>query len=104
MNQYFEIGEEVVLVSEMDSSLNGEYVITDIDPPHDKDYMCPYTGTFMEPTRSYGYKLDELIFVSKITGDSICWFDQSALRKKHKPSDESFGEIMNSYVTEEVKQ
>ena len=98
-NPYFEIGEEVILVSVMHPRLNGDHVV---------EWVCPageVTNPFKENSiitgDSIGYKLVGIQPSDEGSKTSI--FAQSALRKKHKPSDESFSELMHNYKTETVQ-
>ena len=81
----FEVGEEVILQSESFPEFNGEYTITD------KNYIVRAYLTriseFAEDTYRYslaGLKVEE----------STTWWLESSLRKKHKPSNYSFKELM----------
>jgi len=81
---YFSVGEEVVLVSKESPELNGEYVIESI-----------ITDWEFDP----GYDL-EGITLDEGPGTNVHWA-QEALRKKHKPSDKSFSELMDTANTME---
>lgn len=95
--QYFEIGEEIILASENRPELNGEYIIKDVMPPNRINYICTVTGSLMRAnTDFFCYALDGLVFECRKTKNPSAFWHQSALRKKHKPSEESFSEIMSN--------
>jgi len=91
-NPYFSVGEEVILVSNSAPHLNGEHVVEWIMPPgvHENPYDKPHSvsGT------TFGYKLVGVDPEDTPSTSGI--FDQPALRKKHKPSPESFTEMMGN--------
>ncbi|MNH44682.1 hypothetical protein D3C79_1069140 [compost metagenome] len=71
MRPKFEVGEEVILQSVIDSQYDGEYQVTELD--YDE------YGLF--------YRLDGL------PTKNVC---EASLRKKHKPSRMSFDDLMSS--------
>ena len=79
-NPYFEIGEEIILQTNLYPELNGEHTITDYSFELFDDESG---GTGLR----HGYELS--------CGD---WFDQSCLRKKHKGSEdnESFSQLITN--------
>ena len=93
---YFNVGETVILQSVDDPHLSGEHAIEHCLAigAHANPYKDGFTVTI---TESYGYKLFGIDHGDTISGSG--YYRQSALRKKHKPSDESFSEIMTNYTT-----
>lgn len=85
MRPKFEVGEEVILVSVSCPELNGEATVLSVK-------YCEYINNRTE-NKEEGY-LYELTIESRYSG----WME-SALRKKHKPSDMSFHELMDSLNT-----
>lgn len=94
MNEpYFQVGEEVILVSKSVPELNGEYVVEHA-LPHG-NWPNPYPSEFkrINVTEGAGYKLMGIEASETIpTG----YFKQSALRKKHKPSSQSFSNLITN--------
>ena len=89
MRPYFNVGEEVILCSEAAPNLNGEYVVLDF--VHTFNAVCPVTKKFYA---GFSYRLS-------VSVDGCFWWNETALRKKHKPSDQSFKELIKS--TRELK-
>lgn len=73
-NPYFEIGEEVILASEMLPQFNGEYIVSD-------RRACNNIG--------YEYWLEN----DPVNGKP--WYE-TLLRKKHKPNNESFSQLITN--------
>lgn len=91
---WFSVGEEVILQSTQFPEYNGEYCVTRILNKGDI-FQCRLSGRFAVKSDSLtSYVLNES-FKDSDGATEIIWF-QSALRKKHKPSDRSFGELMNN--------
>lgn len=92
MNPKFKACEEVVLQSKTHPHLNGDRVVIR-DPIMNGDiYLCPHCGTTfkLKASEKFAYFLDIP------PPDDCCkpWYE-SALRKKHKPSDfQSFDEMI----------
>ena len=79
----FSVGEEVILRSEAYPEYNGDAVVLDIRFDYD-DGLPGYLLTIPCPK-------DE-------EGDDL-WWDEPALRKKYKPSELSFQELVSSLKT-----
>jgi hypothetical protein len=93
---YFSIDEEVILQSRNHPQYNGDNVVEKIITPGTKlkSGLGVYIGI------QYGiYGID----LGKDSDGDQSYFNQSALRKKHKPSDESFSELMTNYRTVKVQ-
>ena len=74
---------------------NGEYVVLDIITV--EEYRVIYsTVKFGELSSSFYYKLDGLATKLSLTGVVSCHSAEAFLKKKHKPSDQSFDQIMSS--------
>lgn len=100
-NPYFSVGEEVILQSKDSPELNGEYVVEAVFGEGD---TCSRTaGRRWINKNGYGYFLEGECHMAP---DSECprvvW-RESALRKKHKPSTDSFTEMMSN-INEKVTQ
>lgn len=82
MRPKFEVGEEVILQSISAPELNGDTVVLDVR-------YCVYRNwSTKELEEGYLYQLG-------IKGHNDGWME-SSLRKKHKPSDMSFTDLMTS--------
>lgn len=104
----FEIGEEVILVSKSRPYLNGEYVVTDIhkssdivENPFGENYRLP------NDIPGYVYCLESLSHQTPLEDGTqieayIHWLE-SSLRKKHKPSEFTFEELMVNLKAEVVE-
>ena len=89
MKPLFEVGEEVLLVSKSCPELNGEYTISAV-AHHGKCVQYGTGGISRETTYNF-FGEDK----------SIC-YAESALRKKHKPSEYDFNQLIeeiNGLVT-----
>lgn len=92
MNPKFSVGEVVILQSKSLPNYNGEYTVKDIYGP--KEYRaCPVgSGVFgTDDTFTYnlGFSFEWL--------NGICdGWQESALRKNHEPSQQSFKELMST--------
>lgn len=91
-NPYFSIGEEVILVSKDAPHLNGDYTVERVLQKGD-------TLTSTDGNIGIVSELGYSIGVAFTRYDSWC---QSALRKKHKPSDESFTNMISNLNKELV--
>lgn len=80
----FSVGEEVLLQSVRYPELNGECTVLDVRNSTDN--------------KTFGYKLT--IAAPEPTNG---WWIQSALRKKHKPSDHSFDSLMADLKSKEPR-
>ncbi|UVN13478.1 hypothetical protein FBPa8_0014 [Pseudomonas phage vB_PaeP_FBPa8] len=89
---YFHVGEEVILQSVDRPDLNGEYTVRQVVVGRET-YICRDTGSKIRtyPEGVY-YILEEVILLTDGFETSWC---ESALRKKHKPSDDSFEQMMD---------
>lgn len=90
----FKVGELVGLVSVSRPECNGQYIVERVLAP-DEVYKGRNDGVELSAGESrFAYLLDK-VFVSKHGFGEICW-DESALRKIHKPSEYSFNELLTS--------
>lgn len=98
MRPKFAIGEDVIVVSSNYSHANGGYVIEEILSP--KEACIRSTGNESKQhlfKSNFYYVLDGLQIVDKNVL-TICYdfMSEGCLRKKHKPSDMSFTDLMTS--------
>ena len=94
-NPYFSVGEEVILVSVDYPELNGDYIILDVMPP---------TGNIIRGRDGLMYRHNNLDYsIGEGGRNGLDHWAQSALRKKHKPSTDSFTEMMSN-INELVTQ
>lgn len=92
MNPKFQIGEEVIVVSETQPSINGEYTIRDIIP---HGSIHGINGLeLIKPTSQLCYDVGIHRYDSESKTIRICLPWESELRKKYKPSPDSFETIM----------
>lgn len=92
---YFKVGEEIILQSKEKPNLNGEYVIKKVTRGGDS-YKCRLTGKMVFcpwGIEEFGYLLEEVMTADRDFEN--CWHP-SALRKKYKPAEESFKELLNN--------
>ena len=82
---YFKVGEECILQSKAHPELNGDCVVKAIRGPRIARVNYPDGSTILE--MGFGYTTT----IKTPTG--IEW-DESALRKKHKPSTESLSTMI----------
>ena len=95
-NPYFEVGEEVILVSENEPQFNGDYIVAGVFDQEERAEHIRKRGFISNKTGGeFGYDLGFVINVDKQGFEEIFWA-QSALRKKHKPSTDSFTEMMSN--------
>ena len=98
---YFEVGEEVVLVSKYNPECNGDYIVCGIANHAQVEATLPDFGFIGVQIRHfYDLGFSREITSKKGYAMDSPYFGQPALRKKHKPSDESFSELMNNYYKE----
>jgi len=84
----YKVGEEIILVSKNWPAYNGEYVVEVV---HKDGDITPKTPpTIIDTDGGYSYYLGFNVPDNSYTH----WCEQS-LRKKHKPSDDSFEDMMN---------
>ena len=82
---YFKVGEECILQSKMHPELNGECTVIKV---FDDEIRLTYFSNGAEKmTGGYAYYLS-------IKNPSGRMWDESALRKKHKPSTESLSTMI----------
>jgi hypothetical protein len=95
----FEVGEQVILQSKQYPQYNGEYFIEYIIFKG-AAHKCRLTGKLLckKSGAEFVYILDQPFASKKVIGSEV-GFNESALRKKHKPSDLSFGDLMVSLVS-----
>jgi len=91
MNNWFEVGEKVLLVSQSQPQHNGEYIIEDI--VQDRFYDVS------KEIEEYGVAVD-LGFVAD-KGNQ--YWDIRSIRKKHKPSSEDFQSMMGTLKTKIIE-
>lgn len=90
----FEVGEEVILQSKTFPEYNGEYVVNGVIEG-DQTVTCRLTNyRIYSRGRSYRFTVPH-IHKSFDNGTEVLW-SESALRKKHKPSELSFQELVSS--------
>ncbi|UCW44344.1 hypothetical protein [Pseudomonas phage PPAY] len=89
---YFHVGEEVILQSVSRPDLNGEYTVRQVLGVNEV-YICRNTGAKLHVDESFSYILEEVI-VCDDEGMEMSWYER-ALRKKHKPSDDNFQQMMD---------
>lgn len=96
---YFHVGEEVILQSVSRPDLNGEYTVRQVLDDRET-YICRATGENIRPyPEGFHYTLEEVVPLTH-DGFENCW-RESALRRKHKPSDDSFEQMMNKLKEKE---
>lgn len=83
----FEVGEIVILESKFYPELNGEYPVLAVEW---SDGVCTTTLNYLP--EAFGYELP----VTTVAGG--LW-EESALRKKHRPSSEDFQSMMDTLKT-----
>ena len=95
----FEVGEEVVLASRECPHLNGEYFVDLVIKTGDsyKDRITSKITTLVYGGATYGYLLSNIAKAPELNQE-IVW-DESALRKKHKPAEMSFSALMQSLTS-----
>jgi hypothetical protein len=92
-NPYFKIGEEVILQSKNLPNLNGEYVVEEVFLDGDVVYSSPKHRI---TSGGIAYTLFKDIRMEVLSdGEYRRGWAQSALRKKHPPSDDNFEEMMS---------
>lgn len=84
---YFSIGEEVVVQSSFSPEHNGEDII---------ESMMYGTVTLKDDTTYEGW-----LYITEQQTDKTLSYIEPSLRKKHKPSDESFHSLMSSLKIKE---
>jgi len=84
----FHVGEEIILESKAHSQYNGEYTIVAVVPPES------FYKDFVITEKSWGYDLGFVIPDGQTR--IVTLWKESALRKKYKPSSESYSELLKS--------
>ena len=97
MNPYFEVGEEVILCSTMHPEFNGEYLVIEALSGNEfASYIRNLGYRVAFDTGPFYYNLGFLIDTEEEGGFEWYHWEQTALRKKHKPSTDSFTEMMSN--------
>ena len=95
----FEIGEEVVIQSKDFQEVNGQCsVVEKIVMPNEKYVDRLNCTVFKNISGKYAYLLSNKLLHPNANGAEALW-GESALRKKHKPSELSFQELVSSLKT-----
>ena len=95
MEQFFEVGEVIILQSPNLSEYNGEYTIHAILPVNE-DFKCRLTGLMIYTTEGLSYVLDEpLADLHAFDGCETLWAP-SSIRKKQEPGELSYTQLMQS--------
>jgi hypothetical protein len=81
---YFKVDEECILQSAHHPELNGDYIVLRV--LNDTPRITHFKG---ESVITSGYA-----YIISIENPSECIWDESALRKKHKPSTESLSTMI----------
>jgi hypothetical protein len=82
---YFKLGEECILHCKNYPELNGDCIVLRV--LEDTPRMTHFKGKASAITNGYAY-------ITSIKSSSGCPWDESALRKKHKPSTESLSTMI----------
>ena len=82
---YFKVGEECILQSVMQPELNGDCIVLRVlgDTPR----ITHFKGKASEITSGFAY-------ITSIENPRGCLWDESVLRKKHKPSTKSLSTMI----------
>jgi hypothetical protein len=96
---YFAVGEEVILVSKSHPECNGEHTVARIFIQGD-EYKSTSGKPWQNTSDTIGYWLESDDIERRNNGK--LW-SQSALRKKHPPSTESFTELMSNITKELIE-
>ena len=91
----FKVGEEVILQSKGYLEYNGEYIVESVFTPNQTvtDRISGLKSTNM--SNCFVYRFTQILKSKKKENVEIS-FLESALRKKYKPSEVSFSELMTS--------
>ncbi len=91
MNEpYFQVGEEATVCHDEFPQRNGDVVIVDIRFGMD-GFNDPRSRKIIIPVEDVTYEVDR-----DLDGTGYYWVKQSALRKKHKPSTQSFSTLITT--------
>jgi hypothetical protein len=96
---YFEVGETVILESDTQPEYNGEYVVGDIRAKDEHLSILMLEGRLPAVAVSDFYYDLGVTFISVLKNE-IDYVGQRFLRKKHKPSTESFHELITNTIKE----
>lgn len=104
MNPKYSEGESVILQSISSPESNGEYTIRQVVKEGEM-YKCRHSGQDLINATDLGYILEEIITLSESQkgGNIEAMWAESALRKKHEPSQMSFQSLIES-INSPVKQ
>lgn len=92
---YFQVGEEVTLVSKSHPEYNGDYVVYKIFE-NGELWNCRINDLYTLESEGLTYVFEKPL-EDKVTNlGNECLWCESALRKKYSPSSQGFGEIMKS--------
>lgn len=95
----FSVGEEVVLQSKSHPKHNGEYIVHAIVTDNDV-YPCRFSSINLYfQDGGYGYVLDEVLTEYLEGYETEVVWAECALRKKHKPSEFRFNELIKELNT-----
>lgn len=100
MKPRFNVGEEVILQSKDYPEMNGEYTVLKVISGGGM-VVCSITGQSYRQTDGLSYVLNDGN-LHKRDNCEINW-NESALRKKHKPSGKSFSEMMSDIKNKELE-
>lgn len=96
MNSWFDVGEEVVIQSVSNPQYNGKsFIIKNIFDKGER-YQDRANGYNYFMTDGPGFLMEQVLKDATESDGRELVFNQSALRKKHKPSDESFKDMMQN--------
>lgn len=97
MNPKYSEGERVILQSVSQPESNGEYTIRQVVKEGEM-YKCRHAGWEVINAEGLGYILEEIIDVSVAEDGTPIegMWAESALRKKHEPSQMSFQSLIQS--------
>jgi hypothetical protein len=101
MNNWFSVGEEVLLESKGLPEYNGSYFIHAIVAP-DEDFICRLTGKVLWTDEGVSYLLHKPLFDS-IDGEGEAFFAEGSIRKKHKGCGEDWNIMMKGLNTKIVE-
>lgn len=90
----FKVGELVGLVSVNRPECNGQYIVERVLDPNEV-FASRNDGKYMHNGSDFPAYLLSEIFISKYGYGEACW-NESALRKIHKPSEYSYQELLTS--------
>lgn len=91
---YFQVGEEVTLKSIDQPQDNGDYIILSI-LKHGEEWNDRLNTDYITVSEGLTYVFEEPIVDTSMEEGTECLWCESALRKKYKPSELSFNEMIN---------